>query len=88
MDIRHSTAILISSVEVNAQIEDMRTLQHLPYLMLWHKYDFHVALLYFYMLYIFDVLSHQTFCFEHFGFDPSVFSDTYHARIAMMNVYF
>ena len=73
MDSRHSTTIHISSVEVHSQTEDMCALYHLPYLMLWHKYDFHVASLYFNMLYICDVLSHQTFCFENFGFDPCVF---------------
>ena len=73
MDIRHSTVIHISSVEVHYQNDNNRTLMHFPYQMLWHKYDAHVAPLYFYMLYICDVLSPQTFCFENFGFYPSVF---------------
>ena len=87
-DICHSTAIHISSAEVHDQTEDMCILQPLPYRMLWHKYDAHVASLYFYMFHIFDVIFHQTFCFEHFGFDLLVFLNNYHSRIAMMNVYF
>ena len=73
MESWNSTAIHISSVEVHYQNEDTRTLLHFPYHMLWHKYDAHVASLYFYMLYICYVLSHQTFCFENFGFYPWVF---------------
>ena len=57
MDSQHNTPIHIYSVEVHAQTEDICTLYHLPYQMLWHKYDAHVASLYFYMLYICDVLS-------------------------------
>ena len=70
MDNQHSTVIQISSVEVNYLNEDKRILLHFPYQMLWNKYDAHVASLYFYMLYTCDVLSHQTFCFEYFGFYP------------------
>ena len=70
MDSRNSTPINISSVEIHYHNEDKHTLLHFPYQMLWHKYDARVVSLYFYMLYICDVLSHQTFRFENFGFDP------------------
>ena len=70
MDSRHSTLIHISSVEVHFPNEDKHTLLHLPDQIIWHKYVAHVASLYFYMLYICDVISHQTFCFEHFDFYP------------------
>ena len=74
MNIRQITAIHISSVSVHDQNEDKRTLLHLPYQMLWHKWNAHVESLYFYIFHICDVLYHQTFCFEHFGFYSSVFS--------------
>ena len=61
MDMQHNTAIHISSVKVHDQTEDMLTFYPLLYQMLWHKYDAHVALLYFNMFHIRDVLFHQTF---------------------------
>ena len=70
MDIWHSTVIYVYGVEVHYQNEDKRTLLHFTYQMLWHKYDAHVASMYFYMLYICDVLFHETFCFENFGIYP------------------
>ena len=73
MDSRHSTLIHISSVEVHYPNENKLTLLNFPYQMLWHKYDPHVASLYFYMLYICNVLSHHTFFFDRFGFYPRVF---------------
>ena len=73
MNIQHITAIHISSVEVHYNNEYKRTLSHLPYQMLCNKYDAHVESIYFYMFYICDVLSRQTFYFDHFGFYPSVF---------------
>ena len=88
MDIQHNTTIYIFSVEVNDQTEDMCTLQPFKYLMIWHKYDTHVASLYFYMINICDVIFHQTLCFEIFFVYLPVFTNTYHDRISMMNVYF
>ena len=73
MDISHSTAIHISMAEVHDQTEDLCTLQTLPHLMLWHKYDARVASLYFYMIHICDVIFHQTFCFENFCFIFQIF---------------
>ena len=67
MDIQHNTEIHISSMKVHDQTEDMCTVQHLPYQMLWNKYDAHVESLYLYMFHICDVIFYQTFCFEHFG---------------------
>ena len=56
MESQHSIVIHISSVAVHDQTEDMRTLYPFPYHMLWHKYDVHVASLYFYMFHICDLL--------------------------------
>ena len=53
---QHSITIHISSVAVHDQTEDMRTLYHLLYHMIWHKYDVHVVSLYFYMFHICDVI--------------------------------
>ena len=86
MDSKNNTAIHIYSVEVHDKTEDMCTFQTFSYHMLWNKYDTHVASLYFYMFHICDVLFNQTFCFDNFGFDISLFSNTYHARIAMIIV--
>ena len=61
MDSRQSPAIKISSVEVDDHTLDICILQTFPYQMLWHKYDSHVASLYFYLFHICDVLFHQTF---------------------------
>ena len=68
MDSQHNTAINISGVVVHDQNEDMNKLYRLSYQMLWHKYDAHVESRYFYMFHIRDVIFHQTFCFENFGF--------------------
>ena len=87
MNIQHNTTIHISSVEVHDQTEDMCTLLNFPDQMILHKHDAHVVSLYFYMFHICDViltrpsaLSILDFIFE--------FSNTYHARIEMINVYF
>ena len=44
---QHNTAIHISGVAVHDHTEDMHTLQPVPYQIIWHKDDVHVASLYF-----------------------------------------
>ena len=68
MGIQHNATIHISVVEGHDQNKDMFTLYHLPYYMLWHKYDAHVASLYFYLFRVCDMLFHHTFLFKNFGF--------------------
>ena len=76
MDSKHRIAIHISSVEEHDHTEDMHTLLPFPYNMLWHKYDAHVAPLYFYIYHIckFDfftrpsVLSILDLIFEFFKY--------------------
>ena len=43
MDIQYRKSIYIYSVEVHHHNDDMCTLLHLTYHMLWHKYDAHVV---------------------------------------------
>ena len=52
MDSQNSTAIHILSMVVHDHTEDMHTLYIFPYQILCHKYDVHVATLYFYMFHI------------------------------------
>ena len=88
LDIFHNIAIHISSVVTHDLTVDIHTLLHIPYHLLWLKYDVHVVLLYFYMFHIFNLIFPQTFCFNHFGFDAWFFLNNDQAMKVMRNVYF
>ena len=68
MDSQHSTQIHIYSLGVHDHTEDMCKLYLVPCQMICHKYDVHVASLYFYMFHFCDVMFHQISYSEHFGF--------------------
>ena len=87
-DFWNSIEWYISGVVMHDLTVYTHTLLPLPCKMLWLKYDAHMAWLYFYMFHICDLIFPQTFCFEHFGFDPWVFLNNDHAMIVTMNVYF
>ena len=71
MEIYNSIVIHIFSVKVHYRTGGIHTLYHFPCQMLWHKYDVHLASLYFYLFHIYDFifprpyfLSIDTFIFQ------------------------
>ena len=70
LEIWRNISIHISSVVIHDLTVGTHTLLPFPYQVIWSEYDAHVASLYFYMFHVCYFIFLQTFCFEHFGFDP------------------